>query len=396
MPSRVVHCARMHARLIALVLGVLTFTGTAGVIVTRKPSHAGSAAASPVLFNLEAYAYAPHVAAAVAARPYSVVVLQTTDAARIPMLRRLNPHLIILVYQGILKSKRGDPNVCTDFTTDIAVHPDWFLRGVTGGLLTAPSGFEMDIGNPAYQQACFANAVALAKQGGFDGVYLDGVDASSDYGFVTPPKIPRYPDTAAWRAAMTSLLAYGSSLVHSNGLLLFGNIGGGLGGLWQKWSALLDGSEEESWTDGKHGLAQQVPFWSAKLDNVAWSESHGKYVLLHSWNTTRVGNRFGLASMLLVAGGHTSYSTANGNYLGYQAWYPEYSAAERLGAPLGSYRRLANGVYERRFAGGIVLINPRLRHIRTFSLPGRYSGSGLRGVSSVAMGPLSGLILLSS
>jgi hypothetical protein len=151
---------------------------------------------------------------------------------------------------------------------------------------------------------------------------------------------------------------------------------------------------EESWTDGGDGLSQQLPWWRAKLDNVAWSEAHGKYVLLHSYNLSESGNAFGLAAMLLVAGGRTSYSTSNPSVPGGQQWFSEYAAAKRLGRALGSYRIRRSGVYVRVFAHGIVLVNPGQRTVRGVSLGRRYSGPGRRRVRRVTLSPLSGLILL--
>ena len=117
--------------------------------------------------------------------------------------------------------------------------------------------------------------------------------------------------------------------------MLVGNIGGATmtSGLWQKWTTPLDGSEEESWTDGGAGLAQQISQWPAKLANVAWSEANGKLTILHSYNTTETGNTYGLASMLLATAGRSNYSTANGNYTSYEAWYPEYTTARHSSAP---------------------------------------------------------------
>ncbi len=133
------------------------------------------------------------------------------------------------------------------------------------------------------------------------------------------------------------MLTYAGTQLHSNGLLAVANMGGvaGYSGLWQQWTAPIDGGEEESWTDGKLGLAQQIPFWASKLANAAWSQANGKLVILHSWNTTQAGNAYGLASMLLIAGGSASYSTSNSRYTNCETWYPEYTTAQQLGAPLG-------------------------------------------------------------
>jgi hypothetical protein len=98
--------------------------------------------------------------------------------------------------------------------------------------------------------------------------------------------------------------------------------------------------------------------------------------------------------MLLVADGHTSYSTSNANYGGYAAWYPDYSNAESLGASAGPYVQLRNGVYERVFSNGIVLVNPNPNAVASFSLGGHtYSGSGLTNVASVTMPAYSADIL---
>ncbi len=99
--------------------------------------------------------------------------------------------------------------------------------------------------------------------------------------------------------------------------------------------------------------------------------------------------------MLLAASGNASYSTSNTNVTSAENWFPEYSTAQALGAPAGPYSILRNGVYERAFSNGIVLVNPTMSWMPGFSLGGGlYSGSGLSSVSSVSMAPTSGLILL--
>jgi Hypothetical glycosyl hydrolase family 15 len=329
------------------------------------------------------------------------MVLQAGQASMLPTLRRYNPRLEIFMYQFSMFAAASDPTgltMCTTLTQD-ASHPSWYLKTASGADLTYHSQFAMDVGNPSYQQACISHALGLARRLGFDGIFFDGVGAKLGYNFGGSPTmtIPAYPTIASWQAAMYSFLSYAGATIHAGGRKVMANIGGAVWtpGLWQKWNGPLDGAEEESWTDGGSGLAQQLPWWTQKLADVAWSEANGKTVMLHSWNTSEAGNVYGLASMLLVAGGRTSYSTSNGNIVSYEAWYPEYGLSAFLGAPLGRDRRLPNGVYERRFAGGVVVVNPTGHGVGSFS-PGRgpFFGSGLSGVSSVSMGPTSGLILL--
>src|SRR5438105_10145352 len=143
-------------------------------------------------------------------------------------------------------------------------------------------------------------------------------------------------------------------------------------------------------------MAAAVWAWPKQLPEVSWSEANRKFVILHSWNTTHAGNVFGLASMMLVAGGESSYSTSNGCYSNCEVWYPEYATAQQLGAPVASYTQLPNGVYVRRYQNGIVLVNATAGPVPTFPLGGTYSGSGLTNVSRISMGPASGDVLLAT
>jgi hypothetical protein len=253
--------------------------------------------------------------------------------------------------------------------------------------------YSTNIGNPGYQHACVAHSIALAHQRGFDGIFLDGVCAK--FSWTVPSGVTAYPaqfpTDAAYQSAVYSLLYYAGPTVRASGLKLWANVSAADSAQWSKWNGPLDGAMEESWTDGGLGLAQQVPWWRQKLANAAWSQAHGKNLLLHSYNGTEAGNTYGLASMLLVANGRLSYTTST-NYSTNAAWLPEYTTAQHLGAPRGQYRVLRSGVYERVFAHGIVLVD-RTQRGRHVVLHGRYSGTHLRHVRSVSLSGLSAVIL---
>ena len=269
---------------------------------------------NPAFFNFETYNLMASLSNPADAVGYKVIALQATDAAQIPALRAANPGVKILLYQIGLDSRPTDPNAlttCTPYPGDNANHPDWFLTDQNGARLADagyPGNFLMDLGNPAYQQACAANGVAIAKRGHFDGIDFDGLNSSLSWSLPTGLRSPTYPTTVAWQNAVSSLISSITSTAHANGLIVVGNIGGSAAtpGLWQAWSGRLDGAEEEAWTDGGLGPAQQLHDWPAKLANVAWSEAHGKLVLVHSYSASEAGNSYALASMLLVANGHAS------------------------------------------------------------------------------------------
>jgi hypothetical protein len=383
----------------ALALGASAAQASTPVVF--GPGLGASQAPIAAAFHRTTYRYQSALPLAQEARLYRMIVLQSTDAAIVPALRAANPMLKIYVYQDGFLGRSADPTgltACSDYGSISANHPDWFLKDQNGNRIMAksyPGNYLMDVGNPAYQQVCAAHAVALAKADGFDGIFFDGVTAWAGWAVQSGLNMPQYPTPASWQAAMYSYLQTISSRVHANGLLTIANIGGAsiTPGLWQKWSALVDGSEEESFTDGGSGVGGSLWNWKAQLANAAWSEANGKYTLLHSFNRTEAGNTFGLATMLLVGAGHDTYSTSNANYTNSETWYPEYTTAEQLGAPAGAYKQLTNGVYQRVFAGGVVLVNPG-KTVAQFSLGGGlYSGSGLSKVRAVSMAHGSGLIL---
>ncbi len=66
----------------------------------------------------------------------------------------------------------------------------------------------MDIGNPAYQQACVAGMISLARRYGFDGVFIDDLAASWEWDLPVGATVPEYPTTASWQAAVSSFISY--------------------------------------------------------------------------------------------------------------------------------------------------------------------------------------------
>jgi Hypothetical glycosyl hydrolase family 15 len=328
-------------------------------------------------------------------------VLQYDDASFAPALKAANPNLKILLYQNVMLSRPTDPAgwaTCVNYQSALANHPDWFVRDQNGNLVSDKSyagNYYMDVGNPGYEQACMTHATAMAKQAGFDGLFLDDITAIPHVEIASGVTMAQYPTPASWDTAMSSMVTAAATQAHAQGLLVVGNVGGAwtAPGVWEQWSAQLDGAEEESW-GGLGSRSQQLGTWHAKLTEAAWSAANGKIALLHSFSTSETGNTFDMASMLLTADGRTSYSTSNANLTSSEAWYPEYDTAQGLGAPAGSFKQLANGVYERVFAHGIVLVNATAKGIARFSLGGSYSGSGLANASSTQMAAQSALILL--
>lgn len=98
---------------------------------------------------------------------------------------------------------------------------------------------------------------------------------------------------------------------------------------------------------------------------------------------------YALSSFLL--GANNSHS-----FFGFQAGAAQEFlgapiVAAQLGAPSGAMYK-ANGVYQRRFAQGLVLVNPT-RDAHAFALPRNYSDLNGTRVTQVTMPPASGMVL---
>jgi hypothetical protein len=379
-------------RALAAILLVAAFTAVAT---------AAAHAATYTNFNRVTYAYSSSLTTSQEANHYQLIMMQATDAAKAGALKAANPNLKILMYSDPLDIKASDPTgltTCTDYNTVMANHPTWILLDQSGQQIHyqgVSDKYVMDVGNSAYQQACLAHATALAKQNGFDGIFWDDLDPLYANDFGSGQISAKYPSNTTWQAAYYSLISYSGTQAHANNLLVTGNISSGISAIWQQWTTPMDGSMEEAWTDGGLGTAQQTPFWNQKLANLAWSETNGKYAILHSYNNTETGNAYGLASMLLAANGHSSYATSNTNYTNQENWYPEYTTAQQLGAPVGAYTKLSNGAYERTFQNGVVLVNPTSNAVGPISLgSGTYSGTSYTSVSTVTLAPTTAAILL--
>jgi hypothetical protein len=253
----------------------------------------------------------------------------------------------------------------------------WFLMTPSGTPVwnSHYSLYELDPGNPQVQQACLSMAVSMAKLGGYDGVYWDSISTSLFWASLSPSTCSSTAcqSNANWQAGMTSFVANVSAGLHASRLLSFGNISGGnsgpqLGGGPAWWDAFqlwgLDGASEESFTSGTNHLP--IPFgnWQLELANEAWNEAHGKYLLANAdVGSSRALNVYGLATMLLAAGGYSSWDADSGNYYINEFWFPEYDTALKLGTPLGPYSAQANGLYVRRFQNGSVIVNPTTKTI---------------------------------
>jgi hypothetical protein len=360
------------------LLGVVAFA----VLWLGCFASAAAAADSVAAFDRIVYGTLPSPTDAakyqVMAIGYGTTSGEQANARRaIAAIHQAHPRVLILLYKNYTASSSDPQGVggCAGWNSSKpygGVPLSWFLKDRHGApLFQSKFGlYQLDPGNSQVQNACLSSAVSLAKSGGYNGVFWDSINPSLHWAAVDPSNCSSSPcaSDANWQAGIQSWVTKESAGLHKQGLLSFGNIGGGAvnyyggGGstYWQRYQQTgLDGAEEESFALGNDGKPVPTWQWQQGLANEVWSEANGRYMLGNGdVYTNRALNVYGLATLLLAAQHRSSWDTASGNYTSGEYWFPEYNTALALGAPLGAYTIQANGLYVRHFKNGTVLVNP--------------------------------------
>jgi hypothetical protein len=271
----------------------------------------------------------------------------------------------------------------------------------------------MNAGSAGFESACASHAITLAKSQDFDGIFWDNV-APEAYDLVSSKCVNASGASScslyggssmtAWQANEYSLVKALGAATSQAGLMTVINDGSGTTSQWKQWGATpgITGQMEESFVGSYLGTSVPYSQWQEEIANEAWSAANGKYEMAMHYDPNQNQeslDTFGLSSMLLAAGERTSYdSTVTGLSAATFDWWPEYTQAQNLGAPQGAYTTVTSGgatVYERKFANGIVVVNPTTSGSGSVSLGATYNGTGNEptSVTSVTLPSQSGLVL---
>ncbi len=144
---------------------------------------------------------------------------------------------------------------------------------------------------------------------------------------------------------------------------------------------------ESEWLDELQTLATL----SARPDQVVLTATRFDLAGTADSNALRGWFQYALATYLLAVNGQHSFFSFQGESA--PEWLADPALRVRLGTPFGAASR-ANGVYQRRFSDGLVLVNPGAE-ARTVSLSRAYRTVAGNPVGAVRMPPHSGMILTS-
>jgi hypothetical protein len=394
---------RFRPAAICAALGAASAMAVGGALVA--PTVADAATANVAQFHMLDDADSTTVADAA---KYQIVQLQYSPTVKtlVDAIHANDPGVKVLMYTDAVPPGTGGSTdgwtTCTTSTEDAAGGDSWYMYD-GGSRLSS-----MNSGNSAYQAACTSHATSLAKSADFDGVFWDEVSPEAAFSIngscVNGDGDGSCWSSATWQANEYSFVKAIGAASSADGLMAIINDGTGSTSQFEQWASVpgISGSMEESFVGSYTGNSVPYSQWQEELANEAWSEANGKYFMAVHYDPNQNQeslDTYGLASMLLNAGGMTSYdSTITTLNAASYDWWPEYTAAQSLGAPSGGYTTVTSGsatVYERKFANGIVVVNPTTSGSASVSLGATYNGTGNEpaNVTSVTLPAQTGMIL---
>ena len=239
-------------------------------------------------------------------------------------------------------------------------HPDWFLLDGNGQKMKNDGGYVMmDPGNSGWQDFWLERARIGQETGGWDGLFLDNVEANLDKRRRVGALPGRYPDEDSYRQAVLGFLErIYQTYTRPNHRPLYANVlDVDSTEALMPFLGALDGVMVESfavdWQDGYHSRKT----WEKEMQMVESVQRMGKHVILvaQGEETDLARQEFSLASAILAdLGGVTFRYTYHEEYT--TAWlYDNYRV--ELGGALGE-RYAAAGGWRRDFERGSVMVQP--------------------------------------
>lgn len=287
-------------------------------------------------------------------------------------------------------------------------HPEWIAHDQWGNWLYIPfecySGtctqYAGDISNPAFRAHWIANAQTVMSRGGYKGIYID--DTNMDFrvsdGWYTQ-KAPMDSATGqpmtydAWRGYVASFLEQiRASFPHneiSQNTIWYAN------GLNDSDSAVKRQLSSASHVVLERGIANDAGLtggtwiWSvfAYFNYIDRVHALGPGVTFIEYTNDRAALEYGLAGYFLISNGKdkiSDQSSVPGN------WFAGYDVD--LGRAQGP-RTYSNGVFQRSFVGGMVLLGEPGMSPQLVNLPGSFQNLDGAWVTSVWLSQRQGVVL---
>jgi hypothetical protein len=333
---------------------------------------------------------------------YRYVVLQAWEYGQIAAIKRRSPGTQVLVYKD-MASTRDDTTRQTDIPTGVSYgyanryHPEWFLKDTSGRRVNWadwPHSWQMDIGSRSYQRTWIRNVAREVRRRGWDGVFLDGISRTMQYPWYLDGRVlAKYPGPNDYARANTRFLRRVGPKLRRRGLVV-GNINDATLPLWRRWIRFTSGVSKEWWTKSNAGRDTGMltgADWAYQMQLLREAQARHKIFIAIAYGPADdvPAMDYARASFLLFArGSRTAFSYAP--LCGVEPSTPRWR--QDVGTASGPPSQ--NGAaWQRRFANGIVLVNPTGSATVTVPLGGQYVQPNGTAVTSLLLGPHSGAVL---
>ncbi|XVS67060.1 putative glycoside hydrolase family 15 protein [Actinosynnema sp. CA-299493] len=321
-----------------------------------------------------------------AAQHYGLVVLNATETMSLRRLKQLNPKIKVLVYKDFSSARNYPGAVVGDvdapfLPTGIGYFkaqresPHWFAVDTKNNRIewnSYPKHWQMTVWDPAYQKAWSDAVTAEVVREGWDGVLADNDFSSLKY--YSSAVLKGTEDAAesdrVIREGMDTFLTTAGDALHKAGKMLIPNVSEShlTAGRWTAHSR-YDGAMEENFGLRDTGTGELLTFkgneWKELRSQAALGET---WLLLITHTKGAREERVGYATAALLASPHTCWSGATTKDYRNPDWSRYQDAA--LGEATETANRLPSGVWDRRFTGGYVAVNPTGKAAKITPPPG--------------------------
>jgi len=247
-----------------------------------------------------------------------------------------------------------------DFCNISQNNPDWFLLDRFRQRIIFDKTSIMDPGNTGWQ-TYFLNWIQQSHETlGWNGVFLDNVEASLNVITRQSNGPASYVDDSSYQSAIEGFLKflYTNYFQPQNRLLMANIIEVEDPKVWLRYLQYLDGAMIEAFAVDWHAGYISVDEWEQQMEMTAQAQSMGKWVILVAQGDHLDLNRqqFSFASYLLVNEGKVTFRYTHGTAYDEIWFYDNYGV--NLGIPLGPRYQEGN-FWRRDFSNGYVLVDPK-------------------------------------
>ena len=262
----------------------------------------------------------------------------------------------------------------------------------------------MDIRNTAWQDYFAEQTRKYVELSGLNGVFLDTLEEGiPEFATYSGTRYPKNYTPEQWTASIHQFLTkVKGALSGTQAKVIFNGIsrspGSPPGIRNQSILDQVDGGAIETYSIVQSmDVSNQTKSWyfhETIMTDLSQARDQGKWIIMEAYGDqdTEQVRLYALCSFLMVQNDHTFFYFTRKDQAGGLHWRPEWDT--KIGKPLGPHNVLGNGVYERNFDKGKVLVNPSNTTLVVSGLDSYNNWKG-QAVSSVTLPPYSGALLVS-